>query len=182
MTHLNPGNIITHQTLHSSHGETVEIPHPTRLTHLQFRRFAGCPVCNLHVHEFFDRYPELVDHNIQEVVVFQSSDKAMNDRLSDAPFPLVADSEKTLYEEFGVESSIPAIFNLRMMPSMVKGVWRHGLKLPETVGAAFNLPAEFLIDSAGNVVAAKYGKNYDDQWDVDELIHIVDAETTHSNL
>jgi len=181
MTHFNPGNAIIHQTLHSTHGATVEIPHPTQLTHLQFRRFAGCPVCNLRIHEFFDRYTDLVDHNIQEVAVFQSSDEMMNKRLAEAPFPLIADTDKVLYEEFGVESSIPAMLNPRMLTATVKGMWRHGLKLPEAVDAAFTLPAEFLIDCSGNVVAAKYGKHYDDQWNVDELIRLADAEILYSN-
>ncbi|NVB84948.1 MAG: AhpC/TSA family protein, partial [Kofleriaceae bacterium] len=30
-------------------GEPIEVPDPARLVHLQFRRFAGCPVCNLHL-------------------------------------------------------------------------------------------------------------------------------------
>jgi len=30
-------------------GPPIPVPDPSRLTHLQFRRFAGCPVCNLHI-------------------------------------------------------------------------------------------------------------------------------------
>lgn len=33
-----------------AHG-TIHVPGP-KFTHLQFRRFAGCPVCNLHLRSF----------------------------------------------------------------------------------------------------------------------------------
>jgi peroxiredoxin len=175
MTHINPGKVIAHQTLQSIHGTTVDIPHPTRLTHLQFRRFAGCPVCNLHVHEFFNRHNDLVDHGIQEVVVFQSSNQVMSTRLADAPFPLISDPTKSLYKAFGVGTSITAMLNPKMLSATIKGVRRYGVKLPETVDAAFNLPADFLIDSSGSVLASNYGTHYDDQWDVDELIRLAES-------
>jgi len=179
MRHISSGEIIEHQTLQSTQGTSVEIPDPKRLTHLQFRRFVGCPVCNLHMHEFFDRNNDLVDHGIQEVVVFQSSIQAVSKRLTDAPFPLIADSAKILYKAFGVETSVSAMLDPKMLPATIRGMWRYGVKLPETFNAAFNLPAEFLIDSSGNVLALKYGTNYDDQWDVDELIRL--AETNQSS-
>jgi hypothetical protein len=32
------------------HGVPLSVPDAgNRLTHLQFRRFAGCPICNLHL-------------------------------------------------------------------------------------------------------------------------------------
>jgi len=52
-------------------GETVPIPDPDgALTHLQFRRFAGCPICNLHLRSVSARIeeigvplpPNLMDH------------------------------------------------------------------------------------------------------------------------
>jgi len=178
MKHINSGEIIEHQSLKSTRGTPVEIPNPNGLTHLQFRRFVGCPVCNLHMHEFFNRNNDLVNHGIQEVVVFQSSIKAVSERLMEAPFPLIADSAKVLYKAFGVETSVAAMMNPKMLPATIKGMWHYGVKLPENYHAAFNLPAEFLIDSSGKVLASKYGSNYDDQWDVDELIQL--AETTQA--
>jgi hypothetical protein len=34
------------------HDRELAIPDPGRWVHLQFRRFAGCPVCNLHLQAF----------------------------------------------------------------------------------------------------------------------------------
>ena len=177
MAQINPGTIIAHQTLKSVQGTTVEIPHPTRLTHLQFRRFAGCPVCNMRVHELFNRYNDLVDYGIQEVVAFQSSKPVMSKRLADSPFPLISDPSNLLYKAFGVGTSITALLNPKMLPATIKGLWRHGVELPETVEASYILPADFLIDSSGSVLALKYGTHYDDQWDVDELIRLAEPGT-----
>ena len=52
---------------------TVQIPDPTRLVHLQLRRFAGCPICNLHLRSFARRHDELVRAGTVEVAVFHSS-------------------------------------------------------------------------------------------------------------
>jgi hypothetical protein len=37
-------------------------------------------------------------------------------------------------------------------------------------GGHLGLPADFLVDSRGTVIAAKYGAHADDQWSVDELL------------
>jgi hypothetical protein len=34
------------------------------------------------------------------------------------------------------------------------------------------LPADFLIDPAGRVVALRYGRHANDQWSVDELVEL----------
>lgn len=41
------------------------------------------------------------------------------------------------------------------------------------------LPADFLIDSGGSVVACKYGTHADDQWDADELLELA-ADAGHA--
>jgi hypothetical protein len=42
-------------------GAPVSIPSTShRLVHLQFRRFAGCPICNLHLRSIAVRHDELV--------------------------------------------------------------------------------------------------------------------------
>lgn len=37
-------------------------------------------------------------------------------------------------------------------------------------GGRLRLPADFLIDTDGTVLAAKYGEHANDQWSVDELL------------
>ena len=54
-------------------GAPVAIPDPAALVHLQFRRFAGCPVCNLHLRGVAARIDELRRAGIREVAVFHSA-------------------------------------------------------------------------------------------------------------
>ncbi len=39
-------------------------------------------------------------------------------------------------------------------------------------GGALGLPADFLVNSDGKIVAVHYGRHAYDQWSVDELIEI----------
>jgi len=176
MKPITTGTVVSQQRLQSIQGTKVDIPHSSRLTHLQFRRFAGCPICNMHAHEISERHKELVEHGIQEVLVFESSEKDIAGRFTDFPFPLISDPNRTLYNLFGVGKSALASLNPKMLPTTIKGLKRFGVKLPESFMASFNLPAEFLIDTSGRVTAAKYGKHFDDQWNVDEILRLTDTE------
>jgi peroxiredoxin len=85
-------------------GNRVDIPDPMRVVHLQFRRYAGCPLCNLHLRSFQARVVELEDAGIREVVVFHSSAAALRQSHGRPQFALIPDPRKTLYAEFGVEA------------------------------------------------------------------------------
>jgi hypothetical protein len=58
-------------------GEQITIPVPEFRTHLQFRRFSGCPGCNLHLRSIAKRHDEILGADLREVVVFYSSAQAM---------------------------------------------------------------------------------------------------------
>src|SRR5690349_19239184 len=58
-----------------SHG-TLSVP-GDELIHLQFRRFAGCPVCNLHLRAFAKQVPQLEGAGVQTIAFFHSSAEAM---------------------------------------------------------------------------------------------------------
>lgn len=170
MHKINPSDVVEPRILESIHGEHVRIPHPTRLTHLQFRRFAGCPMCNLHIQSFIARHDELVARGIEEVAVFHSSQRAMKKYHASAPFCLIADPMKSLYRAFGVDTSIWSVLHPKAWPAALKGVFSQGVGLPSRDESPFGLPADFLIDSGGRVLAAKYGEHAYDQWSVDELL------------
>ncbi len=51
--------------------------------------------------------------------------------------------------------------------------------LPERRPTAFGLPADFLFDLNGRVLAGKYGQHADDQWSVEEVIAL--ARSTASS-
>jgi peroxiredoxin len=152
-----------------------------RLVHLQFRRFAGCPVCNLHLQSFVRRQSEIGAAGIREVVVFHSSPEELSQYTGQLPFAVIADPDKHLYAEFGVESAPRALLDPRAWGAIVRGVSRSVRAIArgrEPVppirprGGRFGLPAEFLIGRDGRVVASKYGEHADDQWSVDDLLRI----------
>ena len=155
------------------HGSNVSVPDDKgRVTHFQFRRFAGCPICNLHLQTFIARYPEIQKAGIKEVVVFHSSDAELLPYQGRFPFDVIGDPDKVLYRKYGVEFSIWAILNPRAWPASIRGSLRKdnpALKGTPN-GGVFGLPADILIAPDGRVKAVHYGKHADDQWEVDELL------------
>lgn len=174
MPHLHPGDPIDSLQLTAIHGQTIDVPHPQALTHLQFRRFAGCPMCNLHIHSFVRRHDELQRAGIQEVAVFHSSTADLLAQHAQAPFALIADPRKALYRQFGVEAGWRAVLDPRAWPAGVRGLLQHGLGLPGQGESMLGLPADFLIAPEGRVLAAHYGSHADDQWSLDELLALAD--------
>ena len=163
-------------------GETVAIPNTGgALTHLQFRRFAGCPICNLHLRSVSSRVDEIGAAGIREVVIFHSTADELRKYQGDMPFLVVGDPDKTLYRRFGVEASVKAVLNPRAWRA-IPGGWRHAianavahrrgpLPLAPTNGN-LGLPADLLIAGDGRVAAVKYGAHAYDQWSVDELLEL----------
>lgn len=157
-------------------GDRVALP--DGLTHLQFRRFAGCPICNLHLRSIARRHDEIVAAGVREVVFFHSSADDLLPFVDGLPFAVVGDPDKKVYREFGVESTPRSLLDPRAWGGIVVGVLRDLGPLltrrrplpPKANGGRLGLPADFLIDSAGRVVAAKYGEHANDQWSVDELL------------
>jgi hypothetical protein len=165
------GAVLAARELFSISGDRVRIPDADRLVHLQFRRFAGCPICNLHVRSLVLRQDEIVAAGIHEVAVFHSPADALLPHQDGVPFPMVADPEKRLYREFGVEPSVRALLDPRAWGPAVRGILHKRRPLALNLrGGPLGLPAEFLIASDGKVVARKYGVHAYDQWSVDELL------------
>ncbi|WP_460523151.1 peroxiredoxin-like family protein [Flindersiella endophytica] len=158
--------------LRSIHGAQVPVPDPGRLVHLQFRRYAGCPICNLHLRSFTARHEEIQAAGIVEVVVFHSSTEVMLQYQAELPFAAIADPGRELYTEFGVEASPGAVLHPRAWPAALRGALSQR-SLRGMIGkgeAHLGLPADFLIATNGTVLARKYGRHANDQWSVDELL------------
>ena len=108
-------------------GQTGSVchPDPARLTHLQFRRFAGCPICNLHLQSLLARHAEITASGIHEVVVFHSTPEELRTYTGDLPFDVVADPDKKLYKEFGVETSLRGVLDPRATAPLVRNMFRR---------------------------------------------------------
>lgn len=108
---MEPGSVVSARTLTPVAGPAVAVPDSGRLIHLQFRRFAGCPVCNLHLRSIVRRHQEIEAAGIREVVVFHSPAEELRKHTDDLPFAVVADPRKRLYREFGVEQARRALLS-----------------------------------------------------------------------
>lgn len=159
----------------------IEVPATDHLTHLQFRRFAGCPVCDLHLRSFVRRHGEIERAGIKEIVFFHSEQGELRTHAAGLPFLLVADPAKQWYAHFRVEASRRALSDPRAWPYIVIGVVRSLLRViggrqamppvaPE--GGNLGLPADFLIGADGTVLACNYGEHAYDQWSVDDLLRL----------
>jgi hypothetical protein len=175
------GAVITPHRFTSITGEVVDVPDPDLLVHLQFRRFAGCPVCNLHLRSVVRRHDEITAAGIREIVVFHSTTGDLLTYEAELPFAVLADPGKRLYVEFGVESTRRTLLDPRAWPSIVRGIARSAVDVVRRghpspplnpPGGRFGQPADFLIAPDGHVLASHYGSHADDQWSIDELLHL----------
>lgn len=177
---LNTGDKVEARTLITIGGAAVALPAGDGLVHLQFRRFAGCPICNLHMHEIASRHNEIATAGVTEVVVFHSSADRLRRYVTDVPFAVVADPNRELYDEFGVHNSIRGMLNRNVASAVGRGV-RQARSVRSLAGALaptenhLGMPADFLVAPDGAVVARKYGEHADDQWSVDELLRLATA-------
>jgi peroxiredoxin len=174
------GNIISKTTLVTVESEPVQIPDAKHLVHLQFRRFAGCPFCSMHLRSIVRRHDEIAAAGIREVVAFRSTAAMLRRHHADLPFAIVPDPQGELYDEYGVASALGAVFNPRVLLAAVPAVMGMLPKLPAFPPKGeglLGLPAEFLIATDGRVIASQYGAHADDQWSVDELLSLAKSRS-----
>ncbi|MBT2477692.1 peroxiredoxin-like family protein [Streptomyces sp. ISL-94] len=180
---LSTGSVVRPRALTAvMDGAAVPVPDPEgRLVHLQFRRFAGCPVCHLHLRSVVRRHAEIEAAGVREVVVFHSTAEELREHVAALPFVVIADPGKRLYAEFGVESSYRSLLSprawwpvLRALAVAAVELLRGRAKTPARVqdGGRLGLPADFLIAPDGRVLAAGYGEHVDDQWPVEKLLKL----------
>jgi peroxiredoxin len=178
--HARVGDAFPTLELTATSGQLVTIPDPAgNFVHLQLRRFAGCPICNLHLRSIVTRKEEIRSHGIREVVVFHSTAAELAKHEAELPFPLIADPERELYRRLGVERRPSSLLSTRALRAAIAGqaaalgnrsTKRGALGPIKPTGGRLGLPADFLIAPDGRVAALKYGQHAYDQWTVDELL------------
>lgn len=140
-------------------GRPVEVPAKGGRTHLQFRRFAGCPICHLHLCSYAHRHQEVADAGIIEVVLSDSPDDELRGYQSLLPFVVVADPDWVLYRDFGLETGLRAAADPRAWWDAIRGGTAALLHRnnPDCAGVGrthgrthLGLPADFLIDHERN--------------------------------
>jgi peroxiredoxin len=168
------GDVIKPFELETILGKVIRIPDTKRKVHLKFRRYSGCPICNLHMRSIAKRNEELLASDVREVAVFHSTRETMLQFQGQLPFDTIADPEKKIYGKFGADRKMSALsgLNPRTWVAAINALARA----PSLKGARGNgedsmgLPSDFLIDVNGKILAVNYGKRVDDHWSVDRVL------------
>ena len=179
MPRLQPGTAVPPLPFTDVTGTPVPVPRSEGLVHIQFRRFAGCPICNLHLRSFTVGHSDLQAAGVAEVVLFHSPAEELRSYADALPFPLVADPERTHYQAYGVERGARALLDPHAWPTIGRAVLRgtgmmlRGRERPPAarpLGGRLGLPADFLIGPDGLLRAVHYGTHAADQWSVAEVL------------
>jgi peroxiredoxin len=155
-------------------GALVETPDRSGgLTHVQFLRFAGCPVCNLHLQGFIRRQAEIRAAGVREVVLFHSDARFINDYHGALPFDLIADPRREIYSRYGIETSPWAILNPMAWPGLIEGYRLR--EAGDFDSTTLGLPADILVDAEGRIIDCHYGAHAGDQWSVEDVLNRASA-------
>ena len=174
MPKLHQGQQVTPTSFKTIHNQPFDLPaNDARLLHVQFRRFAGCPVCNYHLHRMAKHHAQLTEMGIKQLVFFHSSQQEMLKYQQQLPFACVADPDKTIYRQWGVEKSRLAILHPSIIISGTLGFLATGKLYKKAENGILGLPADFLLNDKGKILEVKYGKHADDQWEIDELLDLI---------
>ena len=131
---------------------------------LSFFRFASCPFCNLRVHELTRRFAEL-GPGFSVVAVFDSplDNLRRHAQRHGAPFPILADATGEAYRAYAIERSVGGMLKGMALraPTLITAMSRG--YLPTTLqNSLTTMPADFLIDEAGVIRTAHYGRDEGD--------------------
>lgn len=171
MPRLSVGTLVQPESFTSIKGELIQLPDGrSEFTHVQFRRFAGCPVCNFHLHTMAKRQNELESQGIRQLVFFHSSAEEMLKYQAQLPFDCIADPQMQHYKKWGVEQSWWAIAHLKVAISGMRGFLATGKLYKKAENGIRGLPADFLLDAEGRILSVHYGSHADDQWSVEHLL------------
>ena len=139
-----------------------------------FFRHAGCPFCNLRVHNLMKVHEALKEQGLEMIFFFESKKdiilrSTFHQEIS--PIPLISDPEKAQYGAYGLESSgwKSAVGHLTSFVSTaiqakLKGLPMHPMADGESIKT---IPAEFLLDESLIIRELHYSQHLSDRMSMD---------------
>jgi peroxiredoxin len=157
-------------------GGRLECSRPGTPAVVLFTRYAGCPVCHLEVARIASAMPEFRARSCEVWMVFQSTAERLRAAMAEwkPGFAAVADPAAHLYDAFGVEASVAGYLAPGSLLALVRATMagkRHG----RFEGRETQLPAGFVLDPAGRIAFAHYGRSIGDDAPVSALLAAVDS-------
>ncbi len=141
---------------------------------VSFMRFAGCPVCNLRVHQLIKERNAFATQNVKVVLIYESSKANLLAYLQSekSPFTFIADPESKFYKAYGVEKSwskFLSSFFKGTLDKVMKGQKLFTSKISND-GSLNRIGADFLIDETGKISIAHYGEYMGDDLPIDKIL------------
>ena len=145
-----------------------------------FFRHAGCPFCNLRVHNLMKVHEELKTRGLEMIFFFESKQgiilrSTFHQEIS--PIPLISDPEKKHYDAYGLESSgvKSAVGHVTSFVSTAIQAKMKGLPIhPMADGESINtIPAEFLLDEELIIRELHYSQRLSDRMKLDLIYEFV---------
>jgi len=139
---------------------------------IAFFRFAGCPFCNLRVHDLVKQY-HAFGPNFTIVGIFDATLKDLQRHATrhNAPFPILADETKDYYQKYGITRSLlgtlkGAIFRF---PTVLYAMFVKGYLPTSFGGNIMTMPADLLVNEDGVIEVAHYGKDEGDHIPIESV-------------
>lgn len=132
---------------------------------LSFFRYASCPFCNLRVHELIQRYPHFQSAGLSIITVFESPLSQIRRYVGrqKPPFPIIADPQRRLYQQYGVQSSWWAYLkSARRLNRLLDAIFNKGYHLGRMDGDKAIVPADFLLNPGMTLHTVFYGSDISD--------------------
>ncbi len=153
---------------------------------LVFLRHAWCPVCNFRTHELIKHYDALKNKGYEVVVVYESKQKQLIDFVNDyeLPYNVIADPEGKIYKSYKVERNLQKVIkDFETNPKVgelakegmshyakKKGKKHSDYKADDEQGSDL-IPADFVLDTKGNIETVYYGKFLGDHLPIKDILN-----------
>jgi thioredoxin-dependent peroxiredoxin len=172
---LEPDQVAPIFSVESSDGETITLDQfAGRPLLLMFHRYAGCPMCNIRLHQFAQQFPGLHKRGLQAVAFFHSSAEEIRKHAGGRqyPFLLATDPKFRVYRKYGVETSWPQLAMALVQPSVYRDFFKAarrgflGGKMPRQLA---KMPADFFIRPDGTIHTVHYGHGIADHLSMEQI-------------
>jgi peroxiredoxin len=145
---------------------------------LMFHRYAGCPMCNIRLHEFARRFPELHERGLEAVAFFHSPASEIRKHAGGRKYPFViaSDPKFHVYRKYGVETSWPRLAMALVQPSVYADFLKaarqgfHGGRMPRQLA---KMPADFFIRPDATIHTVHYGSGIADHLTMEQIINVL---------
>jgi thioredoxin-dependent peroxiredoxin len=144
---------------------------------IAFFRHAGCPFCNLRVHNLTKIYPQIKAKGMEMIFFFESKESVIlrsTFHKEVSPVPIISDPEKKWYGTYGLEPSFSksvishfSTFVQTALKAKSTGVPIHTMAGNESFST---MPAEFLVGPGLELKKVYYSDRLNDRMDLTEIV------------